>query len=217
MYTEDELLPISALQHYLFCPRQCALIHLEGAWTDNVLTMRGNILHQNAHSEKTEKRGNLTIARSLLLRSLRFGLVGQADVVELYKSPGRQGILQQVIPIEYKSGRVGAKTTADSVQLCSQALCLEEMLSIDIPMGALFYGSQKRRKEINFDEALRSFTKNTIVELHKLFEARETPPAIFAKYCQSCSIVEECMPQQSLRHKGVGKARKFLNALMEEI
>ena len=161
MYTEDELLPISGLQHLAFCERQVALIHIEGLWEENVYTAEGKILHENAHEEGSEAVGDLRIARGLRLRSLRLGLVGVADVVEFHRVdnpgaktsvelPGVQGRWQPFI-VEYKRGLPKLDRT-DEVQLCAQAMCLEEMLDVEITSSAFFYGKPRRRDVVNLDK-----------------------------------------------------------------
>jgi CRISPR-associated exonuclease Cas4 len=139
MYVEDDLLPISALQHLLFCERQCALIHVEQVWAENRLTVEGRHLHERVDGGEHETRGGLRTARALPIRSLRLGLAGRADVVEFHASEGAAGP-PRVVPVEYKRGRPKSHR-ADEVQLCAQALCLEEMLGVHVAAGALFYGT----------------------------------------------------------------------------
>ena len=143
MFTEDDLLPISALQHLLFCERQCALIHVEGLWADNVLTVEGTHMHRRSDEGADEKRDGVRIVRALPLRSLRLGLAGRADVVEFHR--GEPGAAWAPFPVEYKRGRA-KRERCDQVQLCAQALCLEEMLGVEIPAGALFYGQAPPRR-----------------------------------------------------------------------
>lgn len=141
---EDALIPLSALQHHLFCPRQCALIHVEGLWAEDAATAEGRILHERADSGQRETRPNVRIARGLALRSLTLGVAGRADVVEFHGRPPRP------FPVEYKRGKPKAHR-ADEVQLCAQAICLEEMCNVDVPEGALFYGVTRRRLPVTFD------------------------------------------------------------------
>lgn len=212
MYTEDQLLPISALQHLLFCARQCALIHVEQVWAENFLTVQGQHLHEKAHFGPHESRSGVRIARGLSLRSLEFGLVGQADIVEFEppnsssasKPPSLASVLKDVnrinlqdwriTPVEYKRGRP-KKDSSDKVQLCAQAICLEEMLNTTIEYGQLFYGIKRRRTLVEFDSELREQTCNTIVELRGLITKRKTPLARYEPKCDSCSLVELCMPK----------------------
>lgn len=190
-YPEDQLLPMSALQHLLFCERQCALIHLEQAWLENALTAEGRVLHDRAHDGPDEARlapgGNaLRITRGLPVRSSALGLSGQCDVVEFHGSG-------QVTPVEYKRGKPKSHH-ADEVQLCAQALALEEMLGAAVPRGALYYGERRRRTEIVFDEALRALTRDTARRLHALIAGGVTPPAAREKKCDTCSLLPVCLP-----------------------
>jgi len=214
MYAEDELIPISALQHYIFCPRQWGLIHLEQAWEDNRLTAEGNILHERTHSDGTENRPGLRIARSLRLCSYRLGIVGQADVVEfcriakehqessmaikLADEPG----LWNVLPVEYKRGKPKSDN-CDKVQLCAQALCLEEMLNVNIRDGALFYGRPRRRYDVILDDNLRTETETLILRLHELRKQGDTPKQRYSKKCDNCSLINRCMPKVMGKKKDV--------------
>ena len=192
MFTDDALLPISALQHLLFCERQCALIHIERVWAENRLTVEGQHLHQKAHDGPTETRDGVRITRGLPLRSLRLGLVGQADVVEFHSRPAPDGT-SQPFPVEYKRGKPKSHD-ADRVQLCAQALCLEEMLSANIPSGALYYGTTKRREDVQFDEWLRRLTEEACARLHQLIDGGRTPRAVREPKCDQCSLLNVCMP-----------------------
>ena len=186
MYSEDELLPISALQHLLFCERQCALIHIERIWNENGLTAAGRVLHEKVDAGEPECRAGVHIRRGLQLRSLALGLSGIADVVEF----APEGIL----PVEYKHGR--PKTAdCDRVQLCAQALCLEEMLSVSVAQGALFYGKTRRREPVVFDAALRALTIQTAGRLHMLIDSGQTPAASYTPACEQCSLLEICLPK----------------------
>ena len=140
-YSEDDLIMISALQHFAFCPRQCALIHIEQVWTESGLTAEGRIMHEKVHEEQRESRGAVRIECGIPLRSLRLGLIGKADVVEFHRIG--KGVWQP-FPVEYKRGKP-KPDHCDKVQLCAQAMCLEEMLSVPVPEGALFYGRTRRR------------------------------------------------------------------------
>lgn len=203
-YTESDLLPISALQHLIYCPRQCALIHNEQQWAENRLTTQGKQLHAKAHDGKqSESRPDIRIARGLPLYSFEHGLTGYADVVEFHphtqddrsnaEDPG-----PSVRPIEYKRGKPKPHD-ADKVQLCAQALCLEEMLKLERPIadGRLFYGKTRRRQNVILDPALRRRTLVTIVQLRELFDTGRTPSARHEKYkCDRCSLLNLCMPRQ---------------------
>jgi CRISPR-associated exonuclease Cas4 len=190
-FEEEALLPISALQHLLFCERQCALIHIEGLWAENRLTVEGRHLHERADSGTSELRDGVRIARSLSIRSLRLGLVGRADGVELLVNAG--GRVRRAVPVEYKRGRP-KRDDSDRVQLCAQAMCLEEMLDLTIAEGALYYGQTRRRTSVPFDAALRAVTVRAAARLHAMVQAGETPPAVRMAKCDKCSLVELCLP-----------------------
>lgn len=192
MFTEDDLLPISALQHLLFCERQCALIHIEGLWAENRLTVEGRHLHDKAHEGPSEVRAGIRIARGLPLRSFRLGLVGKADVVEFHAAP--EAPAARPFPVEYKRGKPKPHE-ADRVQLCAQALCLEEMLGPPVPNGALFYGRTRRRLDVKFDERLRRLTEDTVRRLHALIASRRTPIAVREAKCDNCSLLHVCLPE----------------------
>ena len=208
-FHEDDLLPISALQHLLFCERQCALIHVERLLEENRLTAEGRHLHERAHDGAAETRGSLRTVRGLLLRSLEWGLIGQADVVEFLAPdgvavatslPSRVAADSQadwsgwtVTPVEYKRGRP-KKDDSDRVQLCAQALCLEEMLGIEVAAGALFYGQRKRRTTVVLDDDLRSTTARAIQRLRQMIQDNETPAAVREPKCDNCSLIDLCLP-----------------------
>ena len=170
MYHEEDLLPISALQHYIFCPRRCALVHIEQQWQENVFTAEGQNLHLKTHAEQTENRPGVRIVRGLRIHSFRLGLIGQADVVEFQQSEtgiklaGAEGYWQP-FPVEYKRG-ILKRRFEYTVQLCAQAICLEEMTQAHIPDGAIYYGQSKRRSEVEFDENLRNRTAKYAEKLH---------------------------------------------------
>jgi CRISPR-associated exonuclease Cas4 len=208
MFTEDQLLPLSALQHWLFCPRQCALIHLEQVWAENKFTAEGQVLHQKAHDGPDESKGGIRITRSMSVRSLALGVSGQCDIVEFYKD-GR------VIPVEYKRGKPKSHH-ADEVQLCGQAMCLEEMLGIAIPSGCLFYGEKRRRSDVEFGSTLRLLVAETAAALHTMIHSRETPHAEYiSRRCDSCSLIDLCQPKAMRFKRGV--AAWFATALKSEI
>lgn len=195
MFTEDQLLPISALQHLLFCPRQCALIHLEQVWADNRFTAEGNQMHARAHDGHDINLATTRVTHSLPVSSKTHGLNGQCDIVEFHKNG-------DVIPVEYKRGKPKSHQ-ADEVQLCAQALCLEEMLQIDIPQAFLFYGKRKRRTPITIDQKLRQLTITTAQNLHHLINQRQTPPAIYdPKKCDACSLIDLCQPHSFRLKRG---------------
>ncbi len=208
-----ELLPISALQHLLYCERQCALIHLEQVWAENRFTAEGNVMHEKAHDGPDELKAGVRIVRGLAVKSEALGLSGQCDVVEFHRSAGvplsQGGPLsplsgELILPVEYKRGKPKAHR-ADEVQLCAQALCLEEMMGAAIPEGRLFYGQTRRRMDVIFDAELRALTAETARRLHKLITNRVTPPAVYEeRKCDACSLIELCMPQAMRFQKGAG-------------
>lgn len=183
---EDALAPISALQHYLFCPRQCALIHVEQIWAEDGATAEGRLLHERVDGGKPDRRRGIRIVRGLVLRSLALGLVGKADAVEFH---GRTPY-----PVEYKRGRPKAHR-ADEVQLCAQALCLEEMFGEVVAEGALFYGQTKKRLIVAFDTELRSQTKQIAADVRRMILEAQTPLPRFMPGCRRCSLVDQCRPK----------------------
>lgn len=205
-YETDDLVMLSALNHYIYCPRRCALIHIEQIWSENLFTAEGRIMHDKADSNKFESRGNVRIDYSVPLRSLRLGLIGKADVVEFHK----QGDKWIPFPVEYKRGKPKIDD-CDKVQLCAQAICLEEMLNVEIPEGALFYGQTRRREDVVFDKKLRMKTEEAAKKVHALIETGITPKAEYSKKCKKCSLLEICLPKVSK------KASNYLiNAMREE-
>ena len=194
-FSEDQLLPISALQHLIFCERQCALIHVEQVWSDNEFTAEGNILHERTHKGPDESRPGVRTTRGLPVRSFELGLSGQCDVVEFHDDP------EKVFLVEYKRGKPKSHP-ADKVQLCAQALCLEEMLHRRVESGALYYGKRRRRTDVLFDEALRTLTSDSAERLHKLIASGMTPPAVREKKCETCSLLTICMPDALRLRRG---------------
>ncbi len=203
-YPEDDLIMISALQHYAFCPRQCALIHIEQVWEESGLTAEGRIIHERVHEQNHESRGNIRIGYGLPLRSLRLGLIGRADVVE-FRHVGKNTL--QPFPLEYKRGKPKLDH-CDMIQLCAQAMCLEEMLSIAIPSGAIFYGRTRRRLEVVFDEALRKETGEAAEKAHQLIKSGKTPAPMYEKRCKSCSLIGECLPKTAGKEASVNRYLK---------
>ena len=204
MYSESDMLMISGLQHLQFCPRQWGLIHLEQLWAENVLTVEGNIMHERVHSDESESRGDIIIARGLRICSHVYGITGQSDVVEFHrienlpledtvKLNGKNG-LWKPYPIEYKRGKPKINQ-CDEVQLCAQAFCIEEMLKVNISKGAFFYGQPRRRHEVNIDSTLRAETAELITNMHELYNKRITPTASYSKKCNKCSMYELCQPK----------------------
>jgi CRISPR-associated exonuclease Cas4 len=207
---ESDLIPLSALQHYLFCPRQCALIHVERLWAENVLTAEGRILHEQSDKPGQASRGERRIVQGMPIRSRALGIAGVADVVELT----RAGKSWRPYPVEYKRGRPKAHR-ADEVQLCAQALCLEEMFATAVPEGALFYGKTRRRQAVAFDDQLRALTREVAAATRDLLTAGRTPPPIYdPKRCDTCSLKELCQPKRLER---VGSVGAWLHRRIEEV
>lgn len=208
MFAEEALLPLSALQHLVFCERQAALIHVEQIWLENVFTVEGAHLHEAVDGGEPETRGDTRIQRSVSLRSLELGLTGKADVVEFRRvnvdihPPGIlvSGWLDRwaPFPIEYKRGKP-KRHRADEVQLCAQALCLEEMLGRPISEGALYYGRTRRRHSVPFGTELRDVTRAAAGRLHHLFGAGVTPAANYGPKCEDCSLIDICCPKAGKR------------------
>lgn len=198
-YPPEEFLQLSGLQHFQFCRRQWALIHIENQWSENILTIDGKILHNRVDDPFfSESRAGVIIARSMPVSSRRLGLAGTCDLVEFIPAPdgitlyGLNGFFSP-IPIEYKRG-TPKLDDCDNVQLCAQAICLEEMLSTTIPKGYFFYGETRRRHELIFTEELRSKVKTITKEMHKYFSSGYTPKVKASKVCKACSLSDICLP-----------------------
>lgn len=193
---------LSGIQHFAFCPRQWALIHIEQLWTENYLTASGRILHNKAHDEtRYEKRGSCLIVRALKVFSARLGISGECDVVEFHENPSGFPIknhegLYLPYPVEYKRGKPKIDD-CDRLQLCAQAICLEEMLGCEISNGALFYGEPRRREQVNFTEEMRNKLEDITESMHMLFRRQHTPKVQIGKHCNSCSLNSECLPKLS--------------------
>jgi CRISPR-associated exonuclease Cas4 len=193
---QDDALPISGLQHLAFCPRQWALIHLEQVWVENGRTAEGRLLHERADLPGESRRGDLRTVRGMWLRSERLHLTGRADIVEFRPDP---------YPVEYKRGK-SKPTDCDTVQLCAQALCLEEMLQTDIACGAIFYGNPRVR------------TEELAATMHRLYRSRETPVAQPGPYCNSCSLVHVCLPQATAHQDDAARwVAQQLRSLQQEV
>lgn len=199
MEDEENLIPLSALQHYLYCPRQFALIHIERLWAESRHTAEGRLLHDRADTPGVEVRRGVRTATAMPLAAPALGIAGIADVIE-FRSTDAGEI---PCPVEYKRGRPKAHR-ADEVQLCAQALCLEAMLGCVVPEGALFYGKTRRREHVVFDEALRTLTLDTIRAVRTMFAEQRTPLATYeAKRCDACSLLELCRPHELGRRTSV--------------
>jgi len=221
MFTEDDLLPLSGLQHLMFCERQWGLIHIEQEWAENRLTVEGRILHERVHDAGTEARVDVITARGLALRSFRLGVSGQADAVEFHRVeggppagaglPGREGWWRPY-PVEYKRGRPKG-SACDEVQLCAQAICLEEMLGVAVQEGALFYGANRRRKEVELSAGLRAQTERLASRMHELYRAGVTPGPESGPKCERCSLSGVCLPGAVEKRDGV---QRYLARIMKE-
>lgn len=208
-YKDDDFLQLSGLQHFRFCRRQWALIHIEQLWAENLRTVEGEFLHERAHdAAQREWRGDLLITRDMRVFSPSLGVSGSCDVVEFRRSdtgvplPGRDGKYQPY-PVEYKRGSPRSDT-ANHLQLCAQAMCLEEMLCCDIPEGAIYYGEIRRREKVPLTEELRREVKDTLQEMHQLYQRRHTPKVRPSKACNACSLKELCLPKL-MRHQSVSE------------
>jgi len=202
MYSEDDFLQLSALQHFVFCQRQCALIHIEQTWFENVLTVEGRIMHENVHEEHVKNVSSIRIVHGIPLHSFKMGLSGKADTIEFRKIKDNSKWIP--LPVEYKRGKPKSDDS-DKIQLCAQALCLEETMKIKIPRGALFYGRTRHRLNIIFDNVLRQKTKETAKKLHIFIEKGKTPPPVYTPKCKSCSFVDECLPKTMSKKVSVKK------------
>ncbi len=231
-YTADELLPLSGLQHFLFCRRQWALIHVERQWQENALTAEGRIMHKRADDPFfTESRNGVIIARSVPIASYRLGLAGVCDVVEFtevapltgsgdrntespegVKLPGREGLYRPA-PVEYKRGKP-KREPSDEAQLCAQAICLEEMLSVTIPSGYLYYGETRHRVLVELTAALRELVRDMAKEMHAYFQRGYTPRVKPFKGCRSCSLADVCLP---VLQEKVIPASKYIQQQLKEI
>lgn len=204
MYSEDDFLALSGIQHFAFCRRQWALIHIEQEWSDNLLTAQGDLMHERAHDESLrEKRGDVLTVRGLTVRSAELGVWGKCDVVEFHRTsqgftlPGEEG-LWRVVPVEYKHGRAKAGDE-DRLQLCVQAMCLEDMFVCDIPEAFLFYGSTRSRERVELAPALRETAASMLQEMHGFYKRGWVPRARRTKSCKACSLAELCLPKASGR------------------
>lgn len=217
-YSEEDLLPISALQHMVYCDRQAALIHIDQVWNDNAFTVEGTHLHRIVDEGKTDLRDGRRALRGISLRSSKLGLIGKSDVIELHPDdsgvllPGQGDSRFSLVPVEYKRGRPKAHR-ADEVQLCAQAICLEEMLGAEIAFGALFYGAERRRTDVPFDKGLRDLTAEIAKSFREMMESRRVPVRERDARCERCSLEPVCMPPKPRQCKS---AMAFLRAWVSE-
>lgn len=196
---EEDLIPLSALQHYLYCPRQCALIHVERLWAENRYTAEGRVLHERTDRPGAERRRGVRTLTAVPVSSFRLGVQGVADVVEIWD----EGRRLRPFPLDYKRGQPKAHR-ADEVQLCAQAVALEEMFGTEIAEGALFYGKTRRRLVVVFDAELRRLTAEIASAARAMIAAGRTPPPVYERRkCESCSLIEVCRPRALARGRSV--------------
>lgn len=219
MYTEDDLLMLSGIQHFAFCQRQWALIHVEQQWEENSLTLQGNWLHRNVDNPYAMERNKGTVLlRSVAVVSYRLGLYGIADMIEFAPSPTKENTMVlpkydgfwRPYPIEYKHGKPKADET-DEVQLCAQAMCLEEMYNISIVNGAFYYGQTKHRLEVYFTDTLRQKVEEYASQMHQLYKSCITPKAVYENKCRSCSISNQCF-----HVRRTGTVQQYLDQLQQQ-
>lgn len=209
----DFTLAISALQHYAYCPRQFALIHLEQAWSDNYFTAQGNVLHERVDSQEAETRGAKRSERSVEVRSERLGLRGKLDLLEVFtQSDGSK----RFVPVEYKRGKRKAMDW-DRIQLCAQALCLEEMRNAYIAEGALWYWQERLREAVPLDERLRTETLACIEAARTVLQSQTTPaPTNDIKRCKACSLVDLCAPDAVRKDRSIQYAQALFEMSSED-
>lgn len=203
MYCEDEMLMLSGIQHFVFCPRQWALIHIEQQWAENRLTMEGNILHEKVDDPfYRQKNGDVITLRSLHVASKKLGLYGITDAVELIPSDSFENSIThnrykgfwKLYPVEYKRGK-HKPDERDEVQLAAQAMCLEEMYDINIPFGALYYNEEKHREKVAISEQLRKTTERCAIQMHEIFKSGVIPKVVKTSHCRNCSLIDICLPE----------------------
>ena len=210
MYPESDYLLLIGLQHLRFCPRQCALIHIEQQWSENFFTAAGRVQHEKVHGATAESRKAVKTERNLKIASALLGVTGCTDAVEFY-SDGK------IIPVEYKHGKP-KENTSDEVQLCAQVICLEEMLDRTIDEGALFYFKIRRRISVPITDELRKETIGLAERFHRFVADGKTPRAVYSKKCESCSFIDECFPESAGKNKSaVDYIRRRLRQAVSEL
>lgn len=221
MLEEEDFLPLSGLQHLVYCERRFALVHVESQWADSAATVDGKHVHERVDRVASESRGDVRIARGLWIRSVRLRLSGKADVVEFHRTAGgaSSGIVLpglegrwSVFPVEYKRG-VLRHELAYAVQLCGQAMALEEMLSATVPSGAIYYGATRRREEVSFSTELRQVTLEAARRMQEIAQTAVTPAPVFGPKCGPCSLKDLCLPEEL---DAAGKASAYLAAIIAE-
>lgn len=197
--SDQELIPLSALQHFIYCPRQCALIHVEQLWAESQRTAEGRLMHERVDQPKLDRRRGVRTVTAMPLMEPSLGITGIADVVEFHQQDGHE----LPYPVEYKRGKPKAHR-ADEVQLCAQALCLEHMLGCNIPEGALYYGDTRRRTVVSLDSDLRSLTTQVIEDTRQMIVQGKTPSANYSSsLCDRCSMLDLCQPKATGRQRSV--------------
>lgn len=216
-YREEDFLLLSGIQHFAFCRRQWALIHIEQQWAENVRTFEGKVMHENAHDPFfKEKRGDILTVRAMKIFSGTMGVSGECDVVEFHADSqgiplqGHKGLFR-VVPVEYKRGAPKSHD-ADELQLAAQAMCLEEMLQTEIEYGYLYYGETRRRKEVVFSDELRDKVRRSFEEMHNYYEKRYTPKVKPGASCKQCSLQNICMPELG----EASTAQKYIEKVLRE-
>lgn len=216
-YAEEDFLMLSGIQHFAFCRRQWALIHIEQQWEESVRTFEGAVMHENAHNPLLkQKRGDVLTVRAMRVFSRTLGISGECDIVEFHADSrgvplhGREGTYLP-IPVEYKRG-APKKHDADELQLAAQAMCLEEMLLTRVETGYLYYGETKHREEVAISEELREKVRKSFAEMHQYYERGYTPRAKREKHCSQCSLQNICMPELS---KSVD-AQKYVDSMVTD-
>lgn len=225
MYSEQDFLPLSGLQHMAFCQRRWALVHIEGLWEENVFTSEGKVLHERAHSGEIESRPGVLVRRALRVSSRRLGLSGQTDVVEFYPEALENGGialeehrgLWRPYPVEYKRSRDKPGKSAYMIQLCAQAMCLEEMLGAQVLEGAVYDRSTRRRQVVCFSEDLRREVEELAMRMHSLYAAGITPQAKYEKKCDHCSLYPVCLPKATGSRSVQRYLRRALASAREEL
>jgi len=200
---------LSALQHYAFCPRQCALIHNDQQWSENYLTAQGDLFHNRVDSYLKEKRKEIVTEFSIPIHSYEMGLSGKTDIVEFHYS---NRLINRIVPIEYKSGTV-KKDSIDEVQLCAQAMCLEEMTGINIQFGFFYYGRDRKRLKVVLSKNLRVSTVELAEKVHGMLDSENLPPPRKGVHCRACSLRDLCQPQLNSKKLTV---RKYISKYLDE-
>lgn len=216
MYSEDEYLQLSGIQHFAFCRRQWALIHIEQQWEENFRTADGRLMHERAHdSSLKEHRGNIIIARGMRVSSAEYGITGESDVVEFHRDEQNGVFIRTLggkylpLPIEYKRGSE-KETDCDKMQLCAQVMCLEEMLCCKIDSGYIYYGEPRKRSAVEMTDGLRKSTAALLREMHELYDRRYTPKVRRTKSCNACSLSNICLPSSEKL-----SAAHYINDMLE--